>query len=1844
MDIPTSIPPTAAPLLWLTLTRDPHATVNDDHVAPEWGTETYVLSGARGLGSDEVSVPVGEADVVELILTDGTRLLAAADDLERYLGPPAGGNGAATLAVGQALRPSGPHLPDGASRDGLGAWMLKALRIYRSGAGGMTALAAAGAFQDRQLQHRLGLYRCGVERWELTPVTALAPAREPLLVLLHGAASSTEGTFVGLWTAGLAPQLGALYGNRIFAFEHRTLTDSPVANALDLVRQLPAGSVLHLLSHSRGGLVGELLARAQRSDSRGAVDLTGDGVERLSENTVGGEPFNQHDIDHFCSQAALAGRLGYQADAARLAELNVELQRRAIRVERFVRVACPARGTTLLSGRLDRWASVMFNLLGGALRVGSLAQPALAPLAEAVDVGSSILLALVQQRCDARVLPGLEAMMPDAPLVALLNAPDVRVKSPLHVVAGDFSGTGLLKWLADSAAELYYGGQSDLVVNTTSMTGGAARQAPLLQAFFSGPRVHHLNYFELPASAAAVVQALAGDDQAYRGLPLPEHGLIARGGEAPKRRERAPIVLLLPGMMGSHLQVGASRVWFDPVNLVDGQIERLAVGRPNIVSAGWVEQYYEQFAQFLALSQEVRPFTFDWRLSLRHTSAAFLPVLDAAMSDAEQRGQPLRIVGHAMGGLVARLALKDRWLRFAAIPGSRLLQAGAPNRGSHAMAAVLLGRDDLVQMLASWIGWRHTLRDFLGFIRAFPGVLEALPWPADAGGRAGADGNDYFSAATWQAWADGDRGAARPDGWQAPLAEALEQARATVALLEDAPLDPERTSYLAGCAETPLGLRLRGGRVEIAYGGAGDGRVAWDGAAPPGVRTWYVAAAHGDLLLKKDAFPAYQQLLDTGHTLLLPEAPPTPPGGAAPRFRAREGGAAPLYPSAQEVLAAALGGARPLLQRPAPPEHVTLEIVHGSMANADMPVLAGCYAYESLRGSMSFLDRLLDGRLQQIYALGRFPQSPDEAVVVLQQARARRPGGAIVIGLGALGELTPGELTRAFAGGLVEYARVNEQLQQAEHNAAPCPQRPGEAAAEAAARAEPPDPGLRVASLLSGSGYGGLSIALCLRSLIDGLRAANRRLEDAGLRSRIRHVSVYEQSEARAIAAAGAIEHIMGEARYQNALAFDGRIKRSPGGYRRVLPALSGDNGWRRVHIVAADSSGALRFTLVTDRAHNSVDEEPNQRQAVDGLIMDATDNTTDQPGLSRALYELMLPNGLKAAIPEMRGLILAVDQSAAIYPWELMRDEADGEESPLSTRIGMVRQLATPRERPRGLSPLSNSVLVVGDTDSGMAELAAAQAEAQDVARLFSANGYNVVDLYRPKAQQVLVHLFDEKYFAIHLAGHGEVEGPSTPLTGLVLGPKTRLTAAQISKLKRVPQFVFINCCHLGDMRPDAAAPWSKLAANLATAFIEMGSKAVIAAGWRIDDQAAAVFAHSFYQAMMGGEYFGEAVRLARETAYLRFPASNTWGAYQAYGDDRYRFPNTETKQWRAPDYHYHGQLLADLETLHARIAGADAARRKSLQDKLHSIEEAARIRFFGYADIREKMAAIRADLAGLENTLRAIEHYRAAQSAADGLLSMHALEHLAQLEVAQGAALLGVAVDDGIERPPAPQPEAGEALMQNGRRRLELLIELAPTARRLALLGLYWKLVARLARLRGRAPEAALLAMTAAYRRALREAGLRTGAADYEIIFNALAGAFLLKAAGRDEAWREMRGGLAALLQGALANAHQRYAEERKAADICVELEAALIAALWACYEGPPYPAVFDAAERRKVAALYTEALRRYGTVGEPQALAVQVQFMLEMLPPQAADGSIEARLRGALLAFAAQLPLPA
>lgn len=1748
--------------------------VADETVAGWTATGYVVQPAARGAEKDAPSVLLEPGAVLEIELENGTRLLVAAEDAERYLGRAIGRDGAGApgvIAVGPTLRLAGPHLPTVTSRDGLGAWAVKSLRVFDTGPAGMTALIAAGTAQDWQLGQRLGLYRLQTDAWKLSPAPQMPSSTEPALLFLHGTVSSTEGSFRALWGGDsdidARAQLAQAYGERVYGFEHRSLTDSPIANVLALVRALPAGARLHLVSHSRGGMLGELLARANRLDN---------------------DPFTEADVQRFLAHAERTGRSGYEQDAKDLRALNQAMKERAIRVERFVRVAATARGTTLASGRLDRWATVMLNLAG----LGLAPVPGLL---------KNFLLAVVKERTDARVLPGLEAMMPDSPLVALLNAPDVRLEYPLHVIAGDIDGDSLLSWLGDCLSEAFYAGQTDLVVNTPSMSGGAARKQGIWLKSVAGPAVHHLSYFKRAESARPLLSALAGSNEGFVELIGPSTALIARGGIDTKPLQDGPIALMLPGIMGSHLAVGR-RIWMNPVELIAGGMERLQISATGVTSDGWMDLSYERFAQHLAQSHEVRPFAYDWRLSIAEAAGQFGKQLDDAMRDAEQRNKPLRIVAHSMGGLVARLALKDRWPRFKAIQGSRLVQFGTPNAGSHSIAAVLTGRDGFVQMIERWFDWKHDMREFLDIVHDFPGVLQLLPWPGSNG--LAADGLDYFDPALWQQWRDDDaenrqrpaRDAAAPmepakgagDGWDAPLAAQLKAAKHAVQQIVAVALEADHTLYVAGSARTPVALRVVDGQMQIGWTERGDGRVAWDSGIPPGVKAWYVDAAHGDLLKHEVAFDEYVKLLDTGDCTL-----------ATSQAGARDGAdlvyaPAPLaphtlYPCEEEVIAAAMGGRPPSelrrrAQRQSQLSPASIHIVHGSLAGADTPVLIGAYANDSLRGSAQFLDKHLGRSMRGALAIGRYPAQPGDAMVFAQPLAGAKPGGAIVVGLGAVGELQPGDLTRALTQGLVEYARVCAQMPSAD----------GKAASS-----------LQLSAVLVGTGFAGLSVEVGMRALFEALYRGNRLLERAGLAQRIGTLCVFEDEQSRALAAATAAQGLARDRKYAGAINYDGRIRDAQGRYAGANLDQSGSNGWHRVHITDLDEGG-LRFTLVTGRARNEVDDEPDQRQAVDGLIRSATTTTQDQPGLSRALFELMLPNGFKEALPNVGGVILAVDAKAAAYPWELLRDEAAGVEAPLATRVCLVRQLASPHGRSRVATVNNLNVLVVGDTQSGLAALPAAAQEGRAVARLFGDKGHQVKLLEKPDGQQVMVSLFDERYRVIHLAAHGSVAVDGKGYTGMVLGPNTYLTTAQVNKLRHVPELVFINCCHLGSMKAEDRPRWGELAANLATQFIEMGSKAVVAAGWAVDDAAADAFAGAFYRAMLRGMPFGAAVRDARYETWRLYRASNTWGAYQAYGNELYRLVDDLGDDWVAPDYLHVSQIVSELERIRARIGPANDEEKTLYGGRLKKIEAAIRARFFHVAEVRVCLGAVWADLG---DKARAIEHYRAAAVQTTGTISLRSLEQLANLEIRFGAQRLEESNGD----------KRGNAFMNAGLARIQTLLEVGQTVERLSILGSHWKLRARYPKKAGAEKEigAALNHMIKAYRLASDVSLQQGGDRDYYPSLNVLDGAVLLAARGDNSAFAELAPEQAAWIADAKHNGRRRYALERDFFHAYAEVEAARVDALWAMLDGRTEAGLDNPDQRKRLVASHSDVLRRMGNPRVHDSALTQLRWLIALLP---------------------------
>ncbi|MEO8480017.1 MAG: caspase family protein [Gemmatimonadota bacterium] len=91
------------------------------------------------------------------------------------------------------------------------------------------------------------------------------------LLLIHGTFSRSHLAF-GQLPKAYVEQLHQMYGGRVFAFDHFTLSHDPKENVRRLVAQIPEGTSLDcdIICHSRGGLVSRILSEKQGDLSMGS--------------------------------------------------------------------------------------------------------------------------------------------------------------------------------------------------------------------------------------------------------------------------------------------------------------------------------------------------------------------------------------------------------------------------------------------------------------------------------------------------------------------------------------------------------------------------------------------------------------------------------------------------------------------------------------------------------------------------------------------------------------------------------------------------------------------------------------------------------------------------------------------------------------------------------------------------------------------------------------------------------------------------------------------------------------------------------------------------------------------------------------------------------------------------------------------------------------------------------------------------------------------------------------------------------------------------------------------------------------------------------------------------------------------------------------------------------------------------------------------------------------------------------------------------------------------------------------------------------------------------------------
>jgi tetratricopeptide (TPR) repeat protein len=1559
-------------------------------------------------------LPLEDDDIIEWELESGfklwTSVAAYRDDLTRFRPELVSGN-VVTWAAPRRL---------GAEQRGLSEWKDHFVRFWRLAPDAITkqaleiqqwpeelfdrefvkkSIAKLGAWAttkalvwllERQLTPGPGLYRwpegagglgARFEKATLVRATEI-PRDQSILVCLHGTASSTVGSFGYLNAvdpkSGGPPQrewqrLCDHFGRHIYAWEHRTLGESPIDNALALAKVLPHKAHLNLLSHSRGGLIGDLLCLPSIPQRWRDVYSHGPGLA---------------DADAF--------------DKAQLERLDRELTEKQFIIERFVRVACPARGTLLASENIERFLSLLLHLIG---LIPGFATSGL------YNVVKRIILEVARNRTNAKWIPGIAAMVPDSPLIRLLNAAratsstqgsqqQVSAGGQLGVIAGDWKrqGASLAQSLLVPISDLFIFGwtDNDWVVDTDSMFLGAPRNKQAYYVFDQGGDVSHFKYFEnartRTATADWLVMPLAADRNQPGGSGSKVPGSFQKIAESSRREslkrgisaddksddsKRKPLLFFFPDLFGSKLQAPLQEgkfktIWLDFDSLSHGGLKQLHLFADKAKNAQTAEReeseeskesnacdaadpcdcYVEWLTQ---LNQQYHLINcaYDWRCSVEDSARKLLPIVQKWLEERPGTYQGvdrarIRFVAHGAGGLVLQRLLTPGLSgaaqsgvdeQLASHPNLRILLLGTPLRGMAAVAAMLTGFDSPLRRLAM-LDPEYPLARVLELFATFPGLLELLP-----------DEERWFQRKTWEEFANANRGVGA-----LPAQKALTRAEQAIRERQDRVESAFKSAkwsvrhVLGRASGTLCDVRVERGELAVEVTDRGDGRVTYassvgveDGASGKQDEAPYFADAdHGQLASHAELIPAYIELLEQGATSRLSRTR-LPSADQPPPRRLQLLPKPVLFPTEQELVDDLFGsgGDRPSHVKT---RQVAIRVFHGDLRYAKYPVMVGHYEGDTISGVERYLDKKLRGVLVDRYRMGSYPGSLHDSLTVVPHTdkhvkQFNLPAGALVVGLGRMGELSSGTLTQAVRSGLIDYALEMSSRDDFDDDR----QQP-------ASRSE-----LGVSLLIIGAQTAAtMTIEDCVTSLLRGVALANQELEGSRSRPRINAVEIVELFIDSAVAALNAAAQagptLLRE--FGTEFVFENnppRLSQHRSGRLRIDP-LPTSHTWRRWEVTAlpvptvqetvrqlpeplrellstslqaertsdlaarqalstmlrldanmdgnqANTPLGLRFVAMSDRARAEKKIEGRQRPVINDLIRRSIGDGIFQSDIARALGELLIPNDLKDSLAQLDRLVMVLDRDTASIPWELLVLN----EVPLATRIGLVRQLSTADYRLGNRRSLPRSAFVVGNpvTQDGIPSLDGAQNEARDVAELLADHGFCVTDCYtaRAEAHEVFVGLLQRPYRVLHLAGHGYFSSNKEMKPtrfGMLLSNNQYLTAQEIQQLTHIPDLVFLNCCHLagmdGETKRERQFEYSKLAASLAEELINMGVRAIVAAGWAVRDDLAKQFAAKFYQRMLAGAPFGEAVREARVAVWQSAPDSNTWAAYQAYGDPDYR------------------------------------------------------------------------------------------------------------------------------------------------------------------------------------------------------------------------------------------------------------------------------------------------------------------------------------------------------------------
>ncbi len=1547
-------------------------------------TRTYDFRRSRGASTSPIVLDCDAGQIIEVELVDGGVLYLRLDELQALVQPAA--SRAATESSSSRLTLTAATPISGVADPALSRGLTDIIKTIslpeidwlnadKQNGKPVDTQAIANHFVTRLQTEKEGMLRWDHtgKKWQaIDSQQTLPPSEQPLLLLIHGTASSTEGSFGDLWwsEASATSQaenrdqrsawfdfIDSYYFGRVYAFEHDTLTRSPVQNARDILSRLPKGQQLHVLSHSRGGLVGELLCLSM-------VEQSGND----QGNPV--QPISKQDIERFSS--AYDDEVP-KAVVQELRQLNRQLVEKAPVVERFVRVACPMRGTTLASGRLDLYLSVMATAVQWFAR---LTNP---KLSRTVDTLKSFAIIAAKERFQMEALPGLESMIPNRGLTRLLNDHASKVESRLTVIAGNAQADGFSRQtLLVALSNSYYWERNDFVVETGAMRGGLRRSQTPLLLLDKSKDVNHFSYFKNETSLKGLYNGLKPLPKNATGKTYsPRSGLL--GSLVPLRSGRRPesrgVTIIVPAFAATHLLAKQQRVWLKTESIAAGKLEQLSLQQtPRAQTDGWIESRYQLFADYLERghAQTIVSFPYDWRLSTEQNAREFTKFVQQALSYDIYSSLPVRIVAHSTGGYIVLRALhQSATLRKLLIQqhDMQLFLAGMPFNGTFYALELLKGVAPLLPYL-TLIDRKNTVEELQQLFSSFPGLVDMLP-------------------------------------------STLEQANRSLhkqlsSKPNHQPAYTNRIHYLAGSyPRTPIDMQSTGVFSTTAEG---DGSARWSEIPDwiPEEKIWYMGGIHGNLLAMPGLFPALAELVIKGDTKQISHTRPLSRSTRSLKHRQlKSGGYSLLYPDQSDienvVLRSRSVAITPQQTRKLPVAQI--RIVSGDLRYITQPVLVGHYLQDGIKSAEAVIDEALEGGLSDLYRKNLYPGELESVQVVTQRGLETTAFGAVVVGLGTIGSLTVRKLRSTLKNGFISYGLHQRELRQN------C----GFAAGQM--------PPIALASLLIGTGSGGVTIEDSVMALLRALSEANQVLVDMRCEP-IMRLDIVELYEDVAISAARSLEKIQSR--------LDVNVSVEPlivplCGLRKRAASQGQDDWWQHIQVIA-NKKGNLTFSPLTARAGLSTTILDTQAQLIDTLVKQSTRQTVFNRQFSQTLFKLLIPNEFKGQVLDDNGVVLLLNKQAAQYPWEMLvpSDEGDTGGAPFAIETGLVRKLHTTVDKSRP-AIINQRIMIVGDPLSSLPELPGAQQEAEMLRQLVGGTTLDAAAhvMIRSRGVDIVSQVMNAQVQVLHLAGHGVYVPPGESyagrsykkgLAGMVLGEGIFLTDHEVQQLEFIPELIFINACYLGRIMRTArfdegGAPPSEnlfliesrasLAASLGTAFIEAGAKCVIAAGWEVDDDAALEFAGQFYEQMiLKGNTFGEACKQARVAVYNKFPRSNTWGAYQAYGDPQFRLTQVRssesTRQARETNvFHSPRELIVWAENFCARPELNVAQNRKVAQE--------ARFHMAGLPDSWKREAAVLEALgnvfARVNEDVKALECYQQAMVADNAHVSLQALENRVRL-----------------------------------------------------------------------------------------------------------------------------------------------------------------------------------------------------------------------------------------------------